>query len=80
MKAQRGRRVFLYTFLYNSALNGGAWSALLTGSFIPGKETWYPFYKRLDGPRAGLVGCKKSRPDCPARSEPLYRQRYRGPV
>jgi hypothetical protein len=29
----------------------------------PGKEIRYPLYRRLDGPRARLDGCGKSRPD-----------------
>ena len=32
------------------------------GRFTPGKETRYPLYSRLGGPRACLDGCGKSRP------------------
>ena len=52
----------------------------------PGKRPGTHCYRRLGGgPRAGLGGCGKSRPsgirspDCPARSESLYRLRYPDP-
>jgi hypothetical protein len=38
MKPQRGSRVFLYTLQLGTEF---------TGHFTPGKETWYPIYKRL---------------------------------
>ena len=43
----------LHSFLL-SAIEGSEWLASRPGSFIPGKESRYPFYSRLDGPRAGL--------------------------
>jgi hypothetical protein len=40
-----------------SALDGGGWSTPRPGRFTPGKETLYPFYRRLGGPqcRSGLA-------------------------
>ena len=45
----------LNSFL-SSALNGGEWSTPLPAALPPGK-TWYPLYRRLDGPhgRSGRV-------------------------
>ena len=52
---------------------------------LPPGKTRYPLYRRLGGPqgRSGQVqkilpptGIRS--PDCPARSELLYRMRYRG--
>jgi hypothetical protein len=39
------------------ALGGDGWCMALSGCFIPGKEAWYPFYRRLIGPgvRPGWV-------------------------
>jgi hypothetical protein len=84
-KAQRGSRGI--TLLFLSAQDEGGWSTPRPGRFTPGKETRYPFYRRLVGPRAGLDGCGKSRPpptgirslDRPTRSQSLYRLSYRGP-
>jgi len=45
----------------------------------PPEMSGYPLYRRLVGPKGGLGGCRKSRStDRPARSESLYRLRYRG--
>jgi hypothetical protein len=49
------------TLSLTSALYGGGWSTPRPGRFTPGKETQYPLYRRLVGPRAGLDGCGKSR-------------------
>ena len=40
-----------------SALDAGGWSMPRPGRFTPGKETWYPLYRRLGGPqgRSGRV-------------------------
>jgi hypothetical protein len=43
-----------------SALEGGGWSTPRPGHSTPGR-TWYPLYRGLGGPRAGLDGCGKSR-------------------
>ena len=32
-------------------LEGGEWSAARPGRFLPPGKTWYPLYKRLDGPQ-----------------------------
>jgi len=51
--------------LYSSmtaALEGGEWSAARPGRTLPPGKTWYPFYRRLGGPRAGLDGQKISSP------------------
>jgi hypothetical protein len=37
------------TLSLKSALDGGGWSKPRPGRFIPGKETRYPLYRRLDG-------------------------------
>jgi hypothetical protein len=56
------------------------------GHFTPSKETWYPLYMRLDGPQGQSGRVRKislstgiQSPDCPARSESVYRLRYPGP-
>jgi hypothetical protein len=55
-----------------SALDGGGWSMLCSDCFIPRKETQYPLYRRLGGPRASLDRCRIRSPDCPACNELLY--------
>jgi len=42
----------------NAALEGVEWSAARPGRTLPPGKTWYPFYRRLVGPRAGLDGRK----------------------
>jgi hypothetical protein len=32
-------------------LDEGGWSTPCPGRFTPGKETWYPLYRRLGGPQ-----------------------------
>ena len=52
------------------------------GRFTPGKETQYPFYRRLGGPqdRSGRVRKISPTPESdPSRSESLRRLSYRGP-
>ena len=48
--------------------NLGARWGWVVGRFTLGKETWYPLYRRLVGPKAGPDGCGKSRP--PPRFDP----------
>jgi len=45
------------TLSLTSTLDAGGWSTPRPGRFTPGKETRYPFYRRLSGPqgRSGLV-------------------------
>jgi len=45
MKAQVGSRGIALLF---PALDGGWWSAVLSGRLTPWKQTRYPFYKRMD--------------------------------
>jgi hypothetical protein len=68
------------------ALDGGGWSTPRPGHFTPGKQTRYPFYRRLGGPQGWSGRLRKistppgiQSPDRPARSESLYRLSYRGP-
>jgi len=35
---------------YTLVLDGSGWSVPRPGRFTPGKETRYPFYRRLGGP------------------------------
>ena len=67
-----------------TALEGSEGSAACPGRTIPPGKTWYPLYKRLNGPqgRSGQVlkispptGIRS--PDRPARSQSLYRLSYR---
>jgi len=65
-----------------TAVEGSEWLAACPGrSLLPGK-TRYPFYRRLGGPqgRSGQVRKisphRNSIPDCPTRSQSLYRLRY----
>jgi hypothetical protein len=55
-KAQRGSRGIALLSL-TPALDEGGWSTPRPGRFTPGKETWYPLYRRLGGPqgRSGRV-------------------------
>jgi len=65
----------------------GGWSTPRPGCLTPGKETRYPFYKRLGGSHGLSVwrGAEKvaptwiRSPDRPARSGSLYGLRYPGP-
>jgi hypothetical protein len=68
-----------------TALEGGERSASRHGRSLPPGKNRYPLYRRLGGPqgRAGQVrkispptGIRS--PDCPARSQSLYRLRYPG--
>jgi len=34
-----------------AALEGDEWSAACPGRILPLGKTWYPFYRRLDGPQ-----------------------------
>ena len=82
-------RGWVELYLYSFFNLGARWGWMLTsrpGRFTPGKETRYPFYRRLGGSRVGLDGCVKispptgiRSPDRPARSESLYRLSYGGP-
>jgi hypothetical protein len=50
MKARRGLEIKLYFFFLTSALDEGEWSKTCSGRFAPGKDSRYPFYRRLGGP------------------------------
>jgi len=65
-----------------AALEGGEWSAARPGRTLPLGKTRYPFYRRLGEPQDRFERAEKSRPlrdsipDCPARSQSLYRLSY----
>ena len=68
------------------ALDGGGWSTPRPGRFTAGKETPVSILQEAGwAPGPFLMGAKNlahtgiRSPDRPARSELLYRQRYRGP-
>jgi hypothetical protein len=73
------------TLSLTSALDGGGWSTSRSGRLTPGKDTRYPWYRRLGGSQ-GYSGrlqkislCNGIRfPDCPARNKSLCRLRYPG--
>jgi hypothetical protein len=47
MEAQ-GKRMYISYSFSTSALDGGEWSASRPGrALAPGKEPWYPLYRRL---------------------------------
>jgi hypothetical protein len=51
--AGKERMYSSYSFT-TSSLDGGEWSASLPGRALPpGKDPWYPFYRRLGGPQRG---------------------------
>jgi hypothetical protein len=55
--------VEVYLYLYSTvALDEGGWSAPCPDCLTPGKETRYPLYRRLVGPRASLDGSGNSDP------------------
>jgi len=68
---------------FNLDARWGGWSTPHPGRFIPGKETRYPLYRRLNGPPGpGWAFAKNIAPtgirsaDRPARSESLHWLRY----
>ena len=86
MKAQTGRTRHNSTLSVSSTLHGGGWSTPRPGRFTPGKETRYPLYRRLGGPKSRTGQVQKISPptgirlpDRPARSESPYRLSYPGP-
>jgi hypothetical protein len=78
-----GVEIHLYSF-FNLADGWGGWSTPRPVA-LPPVKTWYPLYRWLVGPWAGLDWCGKSRPrrnSNPApsyRRESLYRLNYPGP-
>jgi hypothetical protein len=79
-----------YSFM-TSALDVGEWSASCPGrDLAPGKDPWYPLYRRLGGPqsRSGHRGYRKyplplpviepGSPGIPVRSQTLYWLSYPG--
>ena len=81
MKAQRYSSARSLT----SALDEGGWLTPRPSSFTPVKETRYPLYMRLGGPKgwSGLVrnispGIRS--PESPTLIEPLYQLSYSGPL
>jgi hypothetical protein len=75
-----GEYKYSSTLSLTSALDEYGWSTPRPGRFIPDKETWYPWHRRVGGPqgRSGRVrkmllptGIRS--PDRPGRSESLYR-------
>ena len=83
MKVQRGN-ICISTLSLTSALNGGG--CLGDGPAVLSPEmTPYPLYRRLSVSQGHAGGVRKispptgiRSPDSPARSEWLYRLRYRG--
>jgi hypothetical protein len=43
-----GEEQYSATLSLTLALDWGGWSTPRAGRFTPGKDTWYPFYRRLD--------------------------------
>jgi hypothetical protein len=80
-RAQRGSRSIALLILDLGARRGWVVSTTPPAALPLGK-TWYPLYRWLGGPRAGLDVCEKSRPtgirspDHPACSKSLYRLSY----
>jgi len=60
MKAQRRSRGSVLLFLLTSALDGVVGQRDNPAALPPGNAR-YPLYRRLDGPKAGVEGCGKSR-------------------
>ena len=65
------------------ALEGDEGSVSCPGRSLPPGKTWYPLYRRLGGTQGWSGQMQKispthrdSIPDCPARSQSLYRLRY----
>ena len=54
--------MYSYTLPSTSALDGGVWSTPHPGRFTPGKETWYPLYRRLGGPQGRCGRVRKISP------------------
>jgi len=70
------------TLSLTSPLDGFGWSTPCPGSFTPGKETRYPFYKSLGGPqdRSGRVRKFSPHPlEFDLRSKSLFRLHHAGP-
>jgi hypothetical protein len=59
--AQRGVEEYIYSF-FNFGPRWGGWSTPRPGRFTPGKETRYPFYRRLGGPQARSGRVRKISP------------------
>jgi len=43
---------YISTHSLASALGGSRWTIPCPGCFVPGKETQYPFNRRMDGPQS----------------------------
>jgi hypothetical protein len=78
-----GDKRYSFTLSLTSALEVGGWSTPRPGRFTPGKETRYPFYRRLDEPQGGSERMRNiapptgnRSPDLPGRSEPLHLHSY----
>ena len=76
----------IYFNKYRSCpVEGDGWTVSRLCRFTSTKEKRYPLNRKMDGPR-GRSGCVRKilpppgseSPDCPARSESLYRLRYPG--
>ena len=64
MKVQRRSRGILWSTLsLTSALDGGGWLTTRPGRFFPGKETRYPFYRRMCGVQGIFIA--KGKTKCP---------------
>jgi hypothetical protein len=57
-----GEKRYSSTLSSTLALDGGGWSIPSPGHFTPRKDTQYPLYRRLVGPRVSLDECRKSHP------------------
>ena len=77
MKDQSGSTGILYSF-FNLSARWDWCSMPHPVHFTPGRETWYPFYRRMGEPHSG---CRKSQsPDYPACSRSLYQPHCPGPL
>ena len=81
-------RDYMYssTLSLTSALDVSGWSKPLPGRTLPPGNTRYPLYIRLGGSQGRSEQVREispptgnRSPDCPARSESLYRLSYSGP-
>jgi len=81
-----GVSIQLYSFFNLGVRSGWVFIAIHTAALPPGKETRYPLYRGLGGPKGpsgrlriiSLPNWIRSS-DRPARSESLWRLSYRGP-
>jgi hypothetical protein len=59
---QRGSRATPLLFFFPRRYSEGRWITSRPERFTPGKESQYPYCRKLDGPRSGLDLYENSRP------------------